>query len=93
MSGYSCESDCRSRGHKIDTARSNTFLEIDHDIVSSIILLRLAQIIQEGSLPVTSESICLKYWLGKGVVRFTERPAMTIAVELGRKATKETKKL
>ena len=68
-------------------------MEIDHEIVSSVILLRLAQIIQEGSLPVTSESICMKYWLGKSVVRFTERPVMTIGVELGRKATKETKKL
>ena len=81
--GYRCESDCRSRGHKFDTARSNTFLEIDHEIVYSVILLRLAQIIQEGLLPVTSESICMKYWLGKSVVRFPERPAMTIAVELG----------
>ena len=90
VSGYRCESDCRSRGHKFDTARSNTFVEIDHEIVSSVILLRLAQIIQEGLLPVTSESICMKYWLGKSVVRFTERAAMTIAVELGRKATKKT---
>ena len=63
VSGYRCESDCRSRGHKFDTARSNTFVEIDHEIVSSVILLRLAQIIQEGLLPVTSESICMKYWL------------------------------
>ena len=82
----------RSKGHKFDTARSNTFVEIDHEIDSSLILLLLAQIIQEGSLPVTSESICMKYWLGKSVVRFTERPVMTIA-QLGRKATKETKKL
>ena len=89
MFGYRCESDCRSRGHKFDTVRSNTFVEIDHDIVSSVILLHLAQIIQEGLLPVTSEKICMKYWLGKSVVRFTERPAMTIAVELGRKATKK----
>ena len=90
MSGYRCESDCRSRGHKFDTARSNTFVEIDHEIVSSVILLRLAQIIQEGLFSVTSESICMKYWLGKSVVRFTERPAMTIAVKLGRKAITKT---
>ena len=89
VSGNRCESDCRSRGHKFDTVRSNTFVEIDHDIVSSVILLRSAQIIQEGLLPVTSEKICMKYWLGKSVVRFTERPAMTIAVEFGRKATKK----
>ena len=82
-------SDCRLRVHKFDTASSNTFVEIDHEIVSSVILLRLAQIIQEELLSVTSESICMKYWLGKSVVRFTEHPAMTIAVELGRKATKK----
>ena len=29
---------------------------------------------------------------GKGVVRWTDRPAMTIAVDLGRKATKQTNK-
>ena len=86
-------SDCRSRGHKFYTARANTFEEIDHEIVSSVILLRLAQIVQEGLLPVTSESICMKCWLGKSVVRFTERPAMTIAVELGRKATKKLQSL
>ena len=57
VSDYRCESDCRSRGRKFDAARSNTFVEIDHEIVSSIIFLRLAQIIQEGLLPVTSESI------------------------------------
>ena len=81
-------SDCRLRVHKLDTASSNTIVEIDHEIVSSVILLHLAQIIEEGLLPVTSESICMKYWLGKSVVRFTERPAMTIAVELGHRATK-----
>ena len=80
VSGYSCDFDCRSRGHKFDTVRSNTFVEIDREIVSSVILLCLGHIIQEGLLPVTSESICMKYWLGKSVVRFTERPAMTIAV-------------
>ena len=65
VSGYRCESDCRSRGHKFDTASSNIFVKTDHEIVSSVIVLRLAQIIQEGLLPVTSEIICMKYWLGK----------------------------
>ena len=40
--------------------------------------------------------MCTKYWLtacpGKSVVRWTDRPAMTIAVDLGRKATKQTNK-
>ena len=43
--------------------------------------------------------MCTNYWLSacsslprkKSVVRVTDRPAMTIAVDLGRKATKQTK--
>ena len=41
-------------------AWSHTFLEIDHEIISTVILLLL---IQEGLLSVTSESMCTKYWL------------------------------
>ena len=48
VSGYRCESDCRSRGHNFDTVRSNTFVEIDHEIVSSVLLLRLAQSFKKG---------------------------------------------
>ena len=55
--------------------------------------------IQEGLLSVTSESMCTNYWLtacssrpGKIVVRWTDRLAMTIAVDLWRKATKQTNK-
>ena len=44
-------------------ARSHTFVEIDHEIVSTIILLPSAEIIQEGLLSVTSKSMCTKYWL------------------------------
>ena len=40
--------------------------------------------------------MCTKHWLnafkacpGKSVVRCTDRPAMTIAVDLGRQATKQ----
>ena len=43
--------------------------------------------------------MCTKYWLTacsslprKSVVKSTDRPAMTIAVDLGRKATKQTNK-
>ena len=43
-------------------------------------------IIQEGLLSVTSKSMCRK-----SVVRWTDCPAMTIAVDLRRKATKQTK--
>ena len=45
-------------------ARCHTFMEIDHEIISMVILLPSAvQIIQEGLLSVTSESMCTKYWL------------------------------
>ena len=39
----------------------HTFVEIDHEIISMIILL--LQLIQEGLLSVTSKSMCTKYWL------------------------------
>ena len=42
-------------------ARSHTFAEIDHEIISTVILL--LPLIQEGLLSVTSESMCTKYWL------------------------------
>ena len=32
-------SDCRSRGHEFDPARSHTKVEIDHQIISTAILL------------------------------------------------------
>ena len=42
-------------------ARSHIFVEIDHEIISMVILL--LPLIQEGLLSVTSESMCTKYWL------------------------------
>ena len=56
-------------------ARSHTFVEIDHEIISTVILLPSAErIIHEGLLSVTSESMCTitgsslprkKVWLGE----------------------------
>ena len=57
--------------------QSHTFIEIDHEIISTVILLLL--LIQEGLLSVTKESMCMievlvnrlvklaqeKVWLGK----------------------------
>ena len=37
-------SDCRSRGRKFIPARSHTFVEIDHEIVSTAILLSSADL-------------------------------------------------
>ena len=42
MSDCIDESDCRSRGQDLIPARSHTFVEIDHEINSSAILLPLA---------------------------------------------------
>ena len=42
-------------------ARFHTFVDIDHEILSVFILLPL--LIQDGLVSVTSESICMKYWL------------------------------
>ena len=81
--------DCISRGSRV---RSHTFVEIDHEIVSTVFSLPSTEscwIIQEVLLSLTSESMCTKYWL-TACPRWTNRPAMTIAVDLGRKATKQT---
>ena len=44
------------------SARIHTFVEIDHERISTVILL-LPLFIQEGLLSVTSESMCTNYWL------------------------------
>ena len=41
-------------------AQSHTFLETDHEIISTVLLLPL---IQDELLSVTSKPICTKYWL------------------------------
>ena len=43
----------------VSLARS-TFVEIDHEIISTVILLPL---IQEELLSATVESMCMKYWV------------------------------
>ena len=42
---------------------SHSFVEIDYEIISKIILLPSAELIQEGLLSVTSKSMCTKHWL------------------------------
>ena len=46
MSGNRCESCCRSRGREFDPAQPQTFVEVDHEIISMVILL--LPLIQEG---------------------------------------------
>ena len=98
VSGYRCVSDCRSRGREFDPGPVPYFRgdRSWNDFYGHSPPFRW--FIQEGLLSVTSESMCTNYWLTacsslprKCVVRWTDRPAMTIAVDLGRKATKQTK--
>ena len=92
-----CESDCRSRGREFDPSPVQYFRGdwSWNNFYGHSPPFRW--IIQEGLLSVTSESMCTKYWLTacsslprkKCGYRSTDRPAMTIAVDLGRKATKQ----
>ena len=43
-----------------DTGRPHTYVEIDHEIFSTVILLLM---IQEGQLSITKESMFTEYWL------------------------------
>ena len=75
--------------------RSHTFVEIDHEIISTVILFPSADLFKKGCCQLQAK-VCAQitgYPLvqacpGKSVVMWTDRPAMTIAVDLGRKATK-----
>ena len=78
-------------------ARSHTFVEIDHEIISTVILLPSAESFKKGCCQLQAKICARSTGLllvqacpGKSVVRWTDRPAMTIAVDLGRKATKQT---
>ena len=49
MSGYRCVSDCRSRGREFDPSLVPiTFVEIDHEIISTVILLPSADLFKKG---------------------------------------------
>ena len=52
MSDYRCVSDCRSRGHELILARSHTFEEIDHEIISTVILLPSVESFMKGGSAV-----------------------------------------
>ena len=81
-------------------ARSHTFVEIDHEIFSTVILLPSADSFKKGCCQLQAKVYAqitgyplVQACPGKSVVRTTDRPAMTIAVDLGRKATKQTNKI
>ena len=79
-------------------ARSHTFVEIDHEIISTVILLPSAESFMKGCCQLQA-NVCARLLVNclfklaqeKSVVRWTDRPAMTIAVDMGRKATKTNK--
>ena len=48
VSGYRCVSDCRSRGREFDPAPVPYFVEIDHEIISTVILLPSADLFKKG---------------------------------------------
>ena len=47
-SGYRCVSDCRSRGREFDPGTVDTFVEIDHEIISTVIFLPSADSFKKG---------------------------------------------
>ena len=77
-------------------ARSHTFLGIDHEIISTVILLPSAESFKkcccqlQAKVCAQSTGMLVQACQGNSVVRSTDRPAMTIAVDFGRKATKQT---
>ena len=44
-------------------ARSHTFMEIDHEIISTVILLPSAESFKKGCCQLQAKSMCTKYWL------------------------------
>ena len=53
--GNRCESDCRSRGSKFDPGPAHTFVEIDHEIISMVILLPLAESFKKGCCQIQAK--------------------------------------
>ena len=62
VSDYRCVSDCISRGREFDPSPVPYFVEIDHEMISTVILLPSADSFKKGCLSVTSESMCTNYW-------------------------------
>ena len=72
-------------------------MEFDHEIISTVILLPSAESFKKGCCQLQAK-VCarstgyphVQACPGKSVDRWTDHPAMTVAVDLGRKATKQT---
>ena len=96
VSGYRCVPDCRSRCNELESARYHTFAEMNHEINSMVILLPSTDSFKKGCCQLQAKVIMsmklqvnhlFKLAQEKSVVRWND---MTIAVDLGRKATKQT---
>ena len=48
LSGYRCVSDCKSRSASLILAQSHTLVEIDHEIISTVILLSSTESFKKG---------------------------------------------
>ena len=80
--------------------RPHTFVKIDHEIISTVTLLPSTESFKKGccqlqvKVPARSTGwLLVQACSGKSVFRWTDHPAMTIAVDLGCKATKQTKQM
>ena len=72
-------------------------LEIDHEIISTVILLPSAESFKKGCCQLQEKvwaritgKLLVQACAEKSVAGWTDRPAMTIAVDLGRIASKQT---
>ena len=86
-------SDCRSSR----PARSHTLVEIDHETTSMVILLPSLNLSRRVVVSYKRKYVhevlvnsLFKHDQEKSVVKLTDRPAMVLAVDVGRKATKQT---
>ena len=61
VSGFKYSSDCRSRGREFDPALSHNLVEIDYEIISTVILLSSAESFKKGLFKLAKE----KVWLGE----------------------------
>ena len=58
-------------------ARSRTFVEIGHEIISTVILLPSAESFKKACCQLQAGYLLVQACPGKSVVRGTDRPAMT----------------
>ena len=59
VSGNRYESDCRSRGREFDPGPVPYFVEIDHEIISTLILLPSAESFKKGCCQLQAK-VCVR---------------------------------